>query len=71
MLAGRFNFQMLLELIDMAEDALGEMENQEAAMGLAAQRAQYESLAEIYESAAFKIRLGEAGIDFIAESTLK
>jgi len=71
MLAGRFNFQMLLELVDMAEDALGEMENQEAAMGLAAQRAQYESLAEIYESAAFKIRLGEAGIDFIAESTLK
>ena len=71
MMAGRFDFQMLLELVDMAEEALGEMENNEAAMGLAAQRAQYEALAEIYDKAAFKIRLGQEGIDFIAESTLK
>ena len=71
MMAGRFDFQMLLELVDMAEEALGEMENEEAAMGLAAQRAQYEALAEIYDKAAFKIRLGQEGIDFIAESTLK
>ena len=52
MMAGRFDFQMLLELVDMAEEALGEMENEEAAMGLAAQRAQYEALAEIYDKAA-------------------
>ena len=71
MMAGRFDFQMLMELVDMAEEALGEMENEEAAMGLAAQRAQYEALAEIYDKAGFKIRLGQEGIDFIAESTLK
>jgi len=71
MLTARFDFQMLLELVDMAENALGDMENEEAAMGLAAQRAQYEALAEIYDKAGFKIRLGQEGIDFIAESTLK
>src|SRR6056297_37022 len=70
LLAGRFDFRMLLELVDVAESALGGMEGDEAEMGLAAQRAQYEALAEIYEQAAFKIRFGDKGIDFVAESTL-
>jgi len=71
LMAGRFDFRMLLELVDMAESALGDIEGEEAEMGLAAQRAQYEALAEIYDQAAFKIRLGDKGIDFVAESTLK
>ena len=74
LLAGRFDFRMLLELVDVAESALGGMEGEggeEAEMGLAAQRAQYEALAEIYDQASFKIRLGDKGIDFVAESTLK
>jgi len=69
--SGRFDFQMLLEIADMAESALGDMQGEEAAMGLAAQRAQYEALAEVYDQASFKIRFGEKGIDFVAESTLK
>ena len=71
LVAGRFDFRMLLELVDVAESALGDIEGEEAEMGLAAQRAQYEALAEIYDKAAFKIRLGDKGIDFVAESTLK
>lgn len=71
LLAGRFDFQMLLEVMDMAESALDDLEGDDAAMGLAAQRAQYEALAEIYDQASFKIRLGDKGIDFLAESTLK
>jgi len=71
LLAGRFDFRMLLELVDVAESALGDMDSEEAAMGLAAQRAQYEALAEIYDQASFRIRLGDKGIDFVAESTLK
>lgn len=71
LMAGRMDFRMLLELVDVAESALGDMDSDEASMGLAAQRAQYEALAEIYDQAAFKIRLGDKGIDFVAESTLK
>ncbi|HKL53064.1 MAG TPA: hypothetical protein VJ902_03835 [Wenzhouxiangellaceae bacterium] len=71
LMAGRMDFRMLLELVDVAESALGDMDSEEAAMGLDAQRAQYEALAEIYDQASFKIRLGEKGIDFVAESTLK
>ena len=71
LLAGRFDFDMLLQLVDMAESALGDVESEEAAMGIDAQRAQYEALAEIYDKAAFKIRLGDRGIDFVAESTLE
>jgi len=70
LLAGRFDFDMLIDLVDMAEATLGDLEGEEATMGLAAQRAQYEALAEIYDRAAFKIRLGDKGIDFVAESTL-
>jgi len=71
LLAGRFDFRMLLELVDVAESALGDISGEEAEMGLAAQRAQYEALAEIYDQASFKIRLGDKGIDFVAEATLK
>lgn len=71
LLAGRFDFRMLLELLDVAESALGDIQGDEAEMGLAAQRAQYEALAAIYDQASFKIRLGDKGIDFVAESTLK
>lgn len=71
LMAGRMDFQFLLQMVDMAETALGDLGNENAEKGLAAQRAQYETLAKIYDRASFKIRLGDAGIDFIAESTLK
>lgn len=70
LLAGRFDFDVLIDLVDMAEATLGDTGGEEAAMGLAAQRAQYEALAEIYDKAGFKIRLGDKGIDFVAETTL-
>jgi len=71
LMAGRFDFRMLTDMIDMAENALDDLENDEAAAGLAAQRRQYEAFAEIYDQAAFKLRLGEDGIDLIGETTLK
>lgn len=71
LMAGRLDFQTLAVLVDMAENALGDLENEEAAMGLAAQRQQYEAFAEIYDQASFKLRLGEKGIDFVGETTLK
>ena len=70
LLAGRFDFDMLIDLVDMAEATLGDVGGEEAEMGLAAQRAQYQALAEIYDKAGFKIRLGDKGIDFVAETTL-
>lgn len=70
LMSGRFDFDMLVDLVDMAEATLGDVGGEEAAMGLEAQRAQYEALAEIYDQASFKIRLGDKGIDFVAESTL-
>lgn len=69
LMAGSLDFSMLSELMTMAEDAVGDLD-EGAAAGLKMQRAQYEALAEIYDSAAFKIRLAN-GIEFIAESRLK
>lgn len=71
LLAGRFDFRIFLELIDMAEATLGEMPDDDAALGLETQRAQYEAMAAVYDRAAFKLRLGDEGIDFVAESKLK
>ncbi|MBS3743567.1 MAG: hypothetical protein KGY48_04340 [Wenzhouxiangellaceae bacterium] len=71
LLAGRFDFEMLSELIDMAESALDDLEDENAALGLEAQRAQYEAFAEIYDQASLRLRLGDQGIDLIAETTLK
>ena len=70
-LAGRMDFDLLTQMMDLAESALADVESDEAAEGLAAQRAQYERLAEMYEEAAFKMRLGDRGIEFIGETTLR
>jgi len=70
LMAGRLDFQMLSELIDMAESALSDLDDENAALGLEAQRRQYEAFAEIYDQASFKLRLGGQGIDLIAETTL-
>ena len=71
LLAGRLDFRVLSELIDMAETALGDIEEEGAALGLEAQRRQYEAFAEIYDQASVKLRLGEKGIDLVGETTLK
>ncbi|MFO7764540.1 MAG: hypothetical protein R6V61_12505 [Wenzhouxiangellaceae bacterium] len=71
LLAGRFDFEMLSGLIDMAESTLDDLGDENAALGLEAQRAQYEAFAEIYDQAAFRLRLSDEGIDLIAETTLK
>jgi hypothetical protein len=72
MMAGRFDFAMMTDLLDMAESALEDMAaDEEAAAGLAAQREQYRLMAELYEQAGFKVRLSERGIEFVGESTLK
>lgn len=71
LLAGRMDFELLTQMMDLAESAIADVETDGAAEGLAAQRAQYERLAEMYEEAAFKMRLGDRGIEFIGETTLK
>lgn len=71
LLTGRFDFRMLVELIGMAESALADIEGDDVAMGLDAQREQYEAMAEVYDRVAFKIGFSDKGIDMIAETTLK
>jgi len=68
-MAGNMDFRMMTELMSLAESAIGDLDEQ-AAQGLQAQRAQYEAMAEIYESASFKIRLAD-GIEFIGETRLR
>jgi hypothetical protein len=68
-MAGNMDFRMMTELMSLAENAIGDID-EEAARGLQAQRAQYEAMAEIYESASFKIRLAE-GVEFIGETRLR
>lgn len=67
----RLNFEALMQIMDLAEDALGDLADEEQLEGLQTQRAQYQALAEIYEQMAFKIRLGEQGIDLISENRLR
>ncbi len=71
LLSIHLNFEALLQMIDLAEQALGDMADEEQMKGLELQRAQYQALAEIYDQMALKIRLGEDGIDFISENRLR
>ncbi len=68
LLAGRMDFGVLSSLMEIAEQALGGAETPEA---LAAQRASYEALAEVYEQAGFKLRLGNEGVDMLFEAKLR
>ena len=68
-MAGSMDFRMMTELMSLAESAIGDLD-EEAAQGLQAQRAQYEAMAEIYESASIRIRLAD-GIEFIGETRLR
>ncbi len=69
LMAGSMEFRMLTEMMKLAENAIGDL-GEEAALGLEAQRAQYEAMAEVYESASFKIRLAE-GIEFVGATRLR
>jgi hypothetical protein len=72
LLTGRLDFDVMIDVLDMAESALEDVAvDDEASQGLAAQREQYRALAEFYEQAGFKLRLSERGIEIIAETTLK
>jgi len=68
LMAGQMDFKVLTTLMEIAEQALGSDETPEA---LAAQRASYEALAEVYEQAGFKLRLGDKGIDMLFEAKLR
>lgn len=72
LLAGRMDFDLLVDLMDFATQAMndGAEIDPAAASLLETQRAQYERMAEFYDQAAFKVGLSEAGIDFIVEAHL-
>lgn len=67
-MSGRMNFTVLSSLMEMAEQTLGSEETPEA---LAAQRASYEALAEVYEEAGFQLRFGEKGVEMVFEAKLR
>jgi len=68
LMAGQMDFNVLTTLMEIAEQTLGSDETPEA---LVAQRASYEALAEVYEQAGFKLRLGDQGIDMLFEAKLR
>ena len=68
LMAGKFNFEMLVELMDMVGSQLDDEETLQAIEG---QRAQYEALASYYDMAGFKVRMTPGGVDFVAETVLK
>jgi hypothetical protein len=67
-MSGRMNFTVLSTLMEMAEQTLGSDQAPEA---LAAQRASYEALAEVYEEAGFKVRFGDKGAEMVFEAKLR
>ena len=71
LLTGRFDFALMSELFELAENALADVESEQAAAGLAAQREQYRIMAELYDEAGITIRFGDRGVEFIGQSTLK
>ncbi|NCO18485.1 MAG: hypothetical protein GW900_00245, partial [Gammaproteobacteria bacterium] len=68
LMAGQMDFNVLTTLMEIAEQTLGSDETPEA---LVAQRASYQALAEVYEQAGFKLRLGDQGIDMLFEAKLR
>lgn len=66
-----YNFDALLELVEMAQGVVAPLAGEGSADALELQKAQYQALAAIYEQAGFTIGLTERGIEFSATATLK
>ncbi|MEM1081360.1 MAG: hypothetical protein AAGH65_07245, partial [Pseudomonadota bacterium] len=63
LMAGRMDFDVLLQLIDVAAQAIGEDETELQEM-MDVQRAQYQAIANFYDEGSFSIGFTENGIDF-------